>query len=238
MNAKRPTGEALAAALADRIGHVFADGRLAETALTHSSAAGTRTSNERLEFLGDRVLGLIVTDLLYQMHPDAPQGELAVRFSQLVSGDTCAAIASEIGIDALVRVDAGLRANGGRKAKNVLGDAMEALVAAVYLDGGMEAARAAVLRLWEPRARMLDRPPRDAKTELQEWAVRFDGARPVYTIEGREGPDHEPVFTVRVSVEGFAPAEASGKSKQAAERAAAAALLAREGVWAEEEATA
>lgn len=234
--AKRPTGEALGLVLAERIGYRFADLTLAQVALTHSSAAAGRPNNERLEFLGDRVLGLVVTDLLYRVYPDAPQGELAVRFSQLVSGETCAAIAGELGLETLIRVDAGLRSKAGHKMRNVVADALEALIAAVYLDGGIDAARAMVLRLWEPRATTVVKPPRDAKTELQEWAVRFDGARPVYTIARREGPDHEPLFTVSVEVAGFAPASAQGRSRQAAERASAAALLEREGVWAADEA--
>jgi len=229
--ARRPTGEALLDALAEQTGHRFADMPLVQMALTHSSAPGAKFNNERLEFLGDRVLGLVVTELLYKLYPDSPQGELAVRLSQLASGDTCAAVGLEIGLDVLVRTDAGLRGSQGQKTKNLIADAVEALIAAIYLDGGMEAARRFVLSQWQKRAQALSRIPRDAKTELQEWAVRIDGARPVYAIEKREGPDHDPLFTVTVSVAGFEPARAEGRSKQAAERAAATAFLLREGVW-------
>jgi ribonuclease III len=231
MSAKRPTGQALIDALAGQTGHRFTDMNLVQMALTHSSAPGAKFNNERLEFLGDRVLGLVVTELLYKLYPEAPQGELAVRLSQLASGDTCAAIGIEMGLDALVRTDAGLRGKQGQKTKNLIADAVEALIAAIYLDGGMEAARRFVLGQWERRAESLSRVPRDAKTELQEWAVRIDGARPVYAIEKRDGPDHDPLFTVSVAVAGFEPASAEGRSKQAAERAAATAFLLREGVW-------
>lgn len=231
MSAKRPTGQALIDVLTEQTGHRFADLLLVQVALTHSSAPGAKFNNERLEFLGDRVLGLVVTELLYKLYPDSPQGELAVRLSQLASGDTCAAVGLEIGLDGLVRTDAGLRSSRGQKTKNLIADAVEALIAAIYLDGGMEAARRFVLSQWEKRAEALSRVPRDAKTELQEWAVRIDGARPVYAIDKREGPDHDPVFTVSVSVAGFELAQAEGRSKQAAERAAATAFLLREGIW-------
>ncbi|MGD9913559.1 MAG: ribonuclease III [Rhizobiaceae bacterium] len=234
MSRKRPAGELLAAELATRTGHSFADIALAQTALTHSSAPGAKLNNERLEFLGDRVLGLVLTEMLYSAFPDAPQGELAVRLSLLASGETCAAVALELGLDGLVRTDAGLRGHKGQKTRNVLADAVEALIAAIYIDGGMPAARRFVLGCWEDRARALSRTPRDAKTELQEWAVRQDGARPVYAIEKRDGPDHDPVFTVVVNVPGFAEARATGRSKQAAERAAATVFLTREDVWAGE----
>ena len=222
---KRPTGEALAAALAERIGHRFADLSLAQTALTHSSAAGAKANNERMEFLGDRVLGLVVTDLLYRAYPDAPQGELAVRFSQLVSGDTCAAVAQEIGLDAMIRADAGLRAHGGRKSRNVLADALEALIAAVYLDAGIEAARAVILRHWRDRIDQVDADARDAKTALQEWAQARGEAPPAYIEITRDGPPHAPVFTIEARLEDGRSARASAGSKRAAEQESARVLL-------------
>jgi ribonuclease-3 len=231
MGLKRPTGEALAEALRERTGHSFRDHALLQTALTHSSAARALTNNERLEFLGDRILALIVSEMLFQAFPDAPEGELAVRLSALVSGQTCAEVGLELGLDAFMRADAALRPPKGRKGTNVLADAVEALIAAIYLEGGLDAARGFVLRYWQPRSAAVPHVPRDPKTELQEWAVQAAGARPVYTIEKREGPDHEPVFTVLVDIAGFAPSRASGRSKQVAERAAASAFLTREGIW-------
>lgn len=231
MARKRPAGATLAEDLRGITGHAFGDLALAELALTHSSALRASDNNERLEFLGDRVLGLVVSELLFRLYPEAREGDLAVRLGSLVSADTCAEIALELGLDRYVRTDSALRSAGGRRARNVLADAVEALIAAIYLEGGLEAARAFVLRCWEPRAETVGRLPRDSKTELQEWVVRINGERPLYAIVGREGPDHEPVFTVELTVPGFEPARAIGRSKQAAERAAATAFLMREGVW-------
>lgn len=230
MPAKRPALKVLAEGIREITGHDFADIGLAQRALTHSSAIGTNENNERLEFLGDRVLGLVVAQMLYRLYPDAPEGDLAVRLGALVSADTCADIAQTIGLDRFVRTDSALRSGAGRRARNVLADAIEALIAALYLEGGLDAAGAFVLRHWQPRAEKAGRLPRDSKTELQEWVVRLNGERPVYAVTGREGPDHEPVFTVELSVPGFAAVQAAGRSKQAAERAAATAFLVREGV--------
>ena len=233
MALKRPTGEALAQIVHALTGHAFGDLMLLQTALTHSSTAGA-TNNERLEFLGDRVLALVVTDMLFSSFPAAKEGELAVRLNALVRADTCADVAAEMQLDKLIRADSAVRA-GGTKAKNVLSDATEALIAAIYLDGGIDAARGFILRYWEKRSRAIAALPRDAKTELQEWAAQLPGgARPVYAVEKREGPDHAPVFTVAVEVAGYAPISATGRSKQAVERAAAEAFLAREGIGAKE----
>ncbi|MBL8583564.1 MAG: ribonuclease III [Rhizobiaceae bacterium] len=233
MARKRTANAAFAEQIHAITGHLFSDVALAQTALTHSSALRVSENNERLEFLGDRVLGLIVSEMLFVMFPDAPEGDLAVRLGALVSADTCADIALGMELDRHMHTDSALRSAGGRRARNVLADAMEALIAAVYLEGGLEAARAFVLRYWQPRAESAARPPRDSKTELQEWVVRFNGERPLYAVVGREGPDHEPIFTVALSVPGFAEVQAAGRSKQAAERAAATMFLVREGVWTE-----
>jgi ribonuclease-3 len=235
MALKRPTGEALAAALHERTGHAFRDIRLAETALTHSSAVKAVVNNERLEFLGDRVLGLVVADMLFRLFPEAREGDLAPRFNALVDARTCGAVGAELGLDQLIRADAALKAKAG-KARNYLSDAVEALIAAIYLDGGMEPARAFILRCWEPRSRTVVDKPRNPKSELQEWLAQANGARPEYVIESREGPDHEPIFTVMVTVSGFASSRASGPSRRAAEEAAATAFLIREGVWTAERA--
>lgn len=231
MALKRPTGEALAAALADSTGHVFRDFQVMARALTHASAQGRDVANnERLEFLGDRVLGLIVSDMLYRTYPDADQGELSIRLNALVNRDVCAEVSDEMGLIGLMRAEANVRSQAGRQGKNVRADAVEALIAAVYLDAGMEAARTVVLRFWEPRAHAAVRNLRDAKTDLQQWVQGRGGTPPLYVIEGRDGPDHDLLFTVRVEVPGHAPATGTGKSKQAAQQAAAAAFMAREGI--------
>jgi ribonuclease-3 len=228
MALKRPKGDALAVEIAARIGYAFQDVALLQRALTHSSVRGkVGTDNERLEFLGDRVLALVVTEMLFRLYPNAPQGELAVRLSSLVSGDACAEIAEEIGIVEFIHADAAVKA---RKAKNVRADAVEALIAAIYLDGGLEKASAFILGLWEKRSQKPVRAIRDPKTLLQEWLAQQAGARPAYVIVAREGPDHEPVFTVEMQAPGFAAAIGKGRSRQAAEQAAASAFLVREGI--------
>lgn len=229
MALKRPTGEDLARIVCERTGYAFGNLALLQTALTHSSTGGA-TNNERLEFLGDRVLALVVSEMLFASFPDAREGELAVRLNALVRAETCADVALEIGLETVIRADSAVRAGAGTKARNVLSDATEALIAAIYLDGGMDAARAFILRYWEKRSQALAELPRDAKTELQEWAAQSNGSRPAYAVEKREGPDHAPVFTVAVELPGYPPARATGRSKQAAERAAAEAFLAREGL--------
>lgn len=229
---RRPRGKALAEALAARIGYTFRDERRLERALTHASARGAGGADyERLEFLGDRVLGLLVAEMLFKAYDAANEGELSLRLNALVNAETLAEIAEEAGIADLVRAGSDIQTLSGRKRINLRADVMEALIAALYLDGGMEAARAVVLRFWEPRSQKAS-ARRDAKTELQEWAHQVSGATPSYTVEGREGPDHDPVFTVSVRIAGYQPASGVGRSKREAEQAAAAAVLAREGIWA------
>ena len=230
MPLKRPTGEALAKALVAATGYAFRDFSLMQRALTHSSARGKADDNERLEFLGDRVLGLVIAELLFKKYPDAPQGELALRLNALVSGESCGLVAVEMGLDALFHADPVARGLKGRKAGNALADAVEALIAAIYLDGGLEPTRAFIARYWSHRAESLAGSLRSAKTELQEWLARRDSLRPVYAILSREGPDHEPVFTVLVEAPGFAAISGMGRTRQAAEQAAASAFLKREGV--------
>ena len=226
----RLQGAELSRAVADRTGYAFTDVVLLEQALTHSSVSGSSGNNERLEFLGDRVLSLVVADFLVRTFPAAREGELAVRLNELVRGETCAAVAGQLGLDELIRTDRAARVKGP-KAKNILSDATEALIAAIYLDGGIDAARAFILRYWEPLSHAAHQIRRDAKTELQEWAARTSGGRPAYEIERREGPDHAPVFTVVVSLDGYEPARGAGRSRREAEQAAATALLTREAVW-------
>jgi ribonuclease-3 len=232
---KQQEEDARSARLAEATGHSFRDGSLADGALTHASARGaSRADYQRLEFLGDRVLGLCVADMLYAAFPDAPEGELSVRLNALVNAEVLAEIADEAGISDLIRSGSDVRALSPRNRVNLRADAIEALIAALYLDGGMPAARGFIDRWWQPRGNTSSAPRRDPKTELQEWAHQVSGAAPAYEILSREGPDHDPVFTVVVRVSGKAPAEATGRSKRQAEQNAAAAILVREGFWQEE----
>lgn len=231
MPLRRLTGEALASAIAGKIGYAFKDLRLLETALTHSSAVRATSNNERLEFLGDRVLGLIVADMLLKQFPDAREGDIAPRFNALVDARTCSNVGLEMELDQFIRADAALKSRTRKAGGNYLADAVEALVAAVYLDGGIDAARTFVLRFWQPLALKTVEKPANPKGELQEWIARTSDARPAYVIDSREGPDHQPVFTVSLRVEGFEPATGKGSSRRAAEEAAASAFLIREGVW-------
>jgi ribonuclease-3 len=237
MATKRPDPEALALALAPVTGHIFKDRKRLQRALTHGSA---RTANagadyQRFEFLGDRVLGLTIASMLFDKYPDAPEGELSLRFNALVNAETLAGIAEEIGLPDLIHTGADIRARTGQKRVNLRADAMEALIAALYLDGGLTAAAAFIDRYWAPRAECAAAARRDAKTELQEWTHRTLQATPSYAIVDRAGPDHDPVFTVRVAIGALEPAHATGRSKREAEQAAATSLLRREGVWKDQE---
>jgi ribonuclease-3 len=224
------------AVLADKIeaisGHRFADLALMKRAVTHSSMRSSKKGDyERLEFLGDRVLGLAVADMLMHAFPNAPEGELAMRLNALVSGEACAEIAEENGLTELIVADIGLKALKGAKARNVRADVVESLTAALYLDGGLEAVRPFINRYWSARMTSRVDAPREPKTALQEWAVQQNGATPIYALDERSGPDHDPFFKIVVTVPGFAPGVGAGKSKRKAEQAAALAVLRREGVW-------
>jgi len=214
-------------------GHAFADAALLRRALTHASA-GEGKDYQRLEFLGDRVLGLVVAQMVFEANPGAPEGELSLRLNALVNAETLAEIADEIGLSRLIVAGSELRTLTGRNRVNLRADVMEALIAAVYLEGGLEAARRFISRYWEGRSKAPTAARRDAKTELQEWAHQVAKASPSYVIESREGPDHDPVFEVSVRISGVRPETAKGRSKREAEQAAATALLLREGVWAAE----
>ena len=214
-------------------GHAFADAGLLRRALTHASA-GEGKDYQRLEFLGDRVLGLVVAQMVFEANPRAPEGELSLRLNALVNAETLAEIADEIGLSRLIVAGSELRTLTGRKRVNLRADVMEALIAAVYLEGGLEAAGRFVRRYWEGRSKAPTAARRDAKTELQEWAHQVAKASPAYVVESREGPDHDPVFEVSVRISGVRPETARGRSKREAEQAAATALLLREGVWAGE----
>ena len=225
----------LSASVAAITGLAFADPGLLRRALTHASA-GEGGDYQRLEFLGDRVLGLVVAQMVFEANPRAPEGELSLRLNALVNAETLADIADEIGLSGLIVAGSELRTLTGRKRVNLRADVMEALIAALYLEGGLEAARNFIRRYWEGRSKAPTAARRDAKTELQEWAHQAARAVPVYAVESRDGPDHDPVFEVSVRIEGVKPAIGSGRSKREAEQAAAAAVLVREGVWKEAQA--
>lgn len=237
MTAKRLTAPELAEALHERTGHIFRDAQRLQRALTHGSArsANAGVDYERFEFLGDRVLGLIVADMLLATFPDATEGELSVRLNALVNAETLAQIAEDVGLPGLIRAGSEVRNLAERKRVNLRADALESLIAVLYLDGGLEAARAFIHRYWRPRAKAAGAARRDPKTVLQEWAHQAATAVPAYMIDSREGPDHDPLFTVSVRVGTFAPATGTGRSKREAEQNAATALLVREGVWQTEE---
>lgn len=219
-------------ALEGLIGYTFEDRERLERAITHSSARVAKSGNyERLEFLGDRVLGLCIAELLFTTFRNAGEGELSVRLNQLVSADTCAEVADQLELHRFVRTGADLKKITGQRMKNVRADVVESLIAAIYLDGGLEASRGFVLRNWSARATASTPMRRDAKTELQEWAHQKFGFAPSYRVEDRSGPDHAPEFTVVVEISGIAPESGTDRSKRAAEQVAAQRMLLREGVW-------
>ncbi|MCJ8519110.1 ribonuclease-3 [Pseudorhizobium tarimense] len=214
------------------IGHEFADKQWLDRALTHASMASGKGPNyERLEFLGDRVLGLCVAELLFRTFKNAAEGELSVRLNQLVSAESCAEVADQLELHRFIRTGADVKKLTGKRMLNVRADVVESLIAALYLDGGLEAARTFVLRYWKDRATRADGARRDAKTELQEWAHANFAVTPAYRVDDRSGPDHDPRFTVTVEVKGVAPETGIERSKRAAEQVAAAKMLEREGVW-------
>jgi ribonuclease-3 len=224
------------AALEERIGYRFNDAALLDCALTHISALSSRNragSYQRLEFLGDHVLGLIISEMLYRAFPKANEGELSRRLADLVRKDACADVGRAIELGTALRLGASEANTGGRLKSAILADVCEALVGAVYLDGGYPAAASLVERFWGERLRKPVRPLRDAKTVLQEWAQARGLPTPAYREIARTGPHHDPEFRVAVELPDLASAEGLGRSKRAAEQAAAAAMLSREGVTAE-----
>lgn len=211
-------------ALQKRIGYTFRDPALLTLALTHPSlAAGS--NNQRLEFLGDAILGAVVARILYDMFPTEQEGELARRHAALVRGETLTQIARELGIGEVLRIGTSETQGGGRDNASNLEDAMEALIGALYLDGGMEAAETFIAPRWRALAEQVKAPPKDAKTALQEWSQGRGLPVPTYTMIETTGPAHAPEFTIEVTLPGYAPARAKAASKRAAEQAAAAILL-------------
>jgi ribonuclease-3 len=216
------------------VGHRFKKQGLLEVALTHASMRGgkrAQNDNERLEFIGDRVLGLAIAELLSEQFPDASEGELARRYNRLVRGETCAKIARALSLGKHLILSESEAGSGGRAKNTILADGMEALLGAIFLDAGFDTARAAVRRLWTSPSEELQTTARpDAKSALQEWAQGQGLALPQYVEIARKGPDHAPRFTSEVRISGKPPARGEGASKRAAEQAAAKALLEQEGV--------
>jgi ribonuclease-3 len=221
--------------------YAFKDPELLRVALMHPSAVSTGrgklrkktergADNQRLEFLGDRVLGIVVAEMLFRAYPDEDEGALARRLAALVKQDSLDAVAREIALGRYLTISRGEEEGGGRANPAILADACEALMGAIYLDGGLEAARVFVERHWRPKMDAEAKPPQDAKTALQEWAQAAGLALPLYIVVKSEGPPHDPVFEVEVTVAGHAPASARGRSKRAAEQAAAKRLMDRVGV--------
>jgi ribonuclease-3 len=220
--------------LSARLGHKFANTALLKLALTHASARpGSKPNedNERLEFLGDRVLGLAIAELLTTHFPDASEGELARWFNHLVRTETCAEVAQSWALGDFILMSGGEAGSGGRRKKTILANTCEAVLGAIFADAGYEVARSVVNRAWEPHLGELELASPDAKSVLQEWAQGKRLPLPRYVEITREGPDHAPRFTAEVQVEGVAPERGEGANKRQAEQAAALAMLMREGVW-------
>ncbi|WP_226551048.1 ribonuclease III [Celeribacter naphthalenivorans] len=209
-----------------RLGHEFAQPELLLRALTHSSiSSATRPDNQRLEFLGDRVLGLTMAEALFEKDKTASEGQLAPRFNALVRKETCADVARQIDLGAVLKLGRSEMMSGGRRKEALLADAMEAVIAAVYRDAGFEVAKALVRRLWGKRIDRVEDDARDAKTALQEWAQARGQKPPKYSEVAREGPDHAPIFTIEVTLESGEAERSEANSKRQAEQAAAKALL-------------
>ncbi|WP_129791028.1 ribonuclease III [Sphingosinicella sp. CPCC 101087] len=213
----------LAQWLEDRTGHRPKDLALFELAMTHSSKS--ERNYERLEFLGDRVLGLATAAQLYALFPEEPEGKLSRRLNVLVSRATCAQVGRDIGVPTQMRLGKQAREDGAHDSDNILGDTVEALIGAIFLDAGFTAAEKVVQRLWVAYVGELERAPKHPKSELQEWAAANDRRPPVYALVGRSGPHHSPRFVVEVSIPGAGDARGEGTTKQEAETAAAETLL-------------
>jgi ribonuclease-3 len=213
----------LARWLEENVGHRPADLALFERALTHSSRS--EENYERLEFLGDRVLGLAIASWLYELFPDEPEGKLSKRLNVLVSRATCAEVGRELGLAARMRLGKQARDDGAFESDNVLGDMVESLIGALWLEEGFEAASAFIRKAWADRVDRHDSAPQHPKSMLQEWAAANHRKPPAYEVVGRSGPQHAPTFVVKVSIRGVGEAEAEGLTKQEAETEAAQALL-------------
>lgn len=233
MSGKTPIDDARIAALEKRIKHRFKDRALVREALTHGSAldgaSKKRRSYQRLEFLGDRVLGLVIAEHLLSEHKDEDEGEIAPRFNALVNRHACARTARRADLGEAAFMSASEEAQGGRGKEAILADLCESLIAALYLDAGLEAARVFIARYWQEEFAHVDTAPRDAKSVLHEWtAAKRRGLS--YRLVEQSGPEHAPMFVIEAQVDGFPPSRGEGGSKRDAQRAAAAAFLKARGV--------
>ena len=217
--------------LAAKLGHRFANGALLESALTHPSLAANKnrkktgaSAYERLEFLGDRVLGLVIAHWLYQLFPAAPEGELAKRHAALVNRDALKEVAGTLDLHLYLRVTQGDESKRARQNLAALSDATEAVIGAIYLDGGIAPAEAFIRKYWDSTIHA-KAAPADPKTVLQEWAQGHGLPLPAYRVADRKGPAHAPIFTIEVAVNGYDPVFRTGESKREAEKAAAQALF-------------
>lgn len=215
--------ETLEAWLEAKLGHRPVNLGLFERAFTHASHG--EDNYERLEFLGDRVLGFVIADWLYGLFPDEPEGKLSRRLNVLVSRGTCADIARELEVAPQLTLGKQALADGAFESDNILGDTVESLIGALWLDGGLEAARRFIRAAWADRVDSRDKAPKHPKSALQEWAAANNRKPPAYELVGRSGPHHAPTFVVQVSIRGVGEAQAEGLNKQEAETAAAEALL-------------
>ena len=225
--------------LETRLGYRFNNYENIERALTHSSVRKNSVGNfhyERLEFLGDRVLGLIVSHMLFESFGEADEGELSLRLNSLVNGKTLAGISDELRLHEFVRTGSDLKELTGKRMQNIRADVLEAVIGSIYIDGGLNDAMEFIDRFWGTRLFDEANARRDSKTKLQEWSHSKRLGTPTYYEKSRSGPDHDPSFTVAVSVGGLVETEGKGSSKRAAEQAAARNLLLREGVWSNKEA--
>lgn len=221
-------------ALEERLGYQFKDHKNLEQAITHTSVrknSGDKFHYEKLEFLGDRVLGLCVAEMLFKQFPGADEGELSLRLNALVRGKTLAQIADELNLEEYIRTGGDLKEVSGKRMQGIRADVVEALIASIYLDGGLEPAMAFVARVLKGRIDDPGSARRDSKTALQEWAHAHKFGTPKYREMEKSGPDHEPVFKVEVKIKGKLAGHGSGRSKRAAEQEAAKEILIREGIW-------
>jgi ribonuclease III len=228
-NSKSLSAEQVAAVSAI-VGHSFKNVQLLSSALTHGSSGNKLTDYQRLEFLGDRVLGLVTAHSLFDQHSSETEGQMATRHSALVNGERCADIADALGLSDYIIVGASERAKGVQRTRSILGDVMEALIGALYLDGGLEVARAFILRSWNDQLSATHVVRKDPKTFLQEWALARALPLPRYEVLSRSGPEHRPEFVVGIQVGAYPVCEGLGPSKQLAEMASARNFLQREGL--------
>ena len=206
--------------LEKQIGHTFKKPELLKIALTHSST-GAKENYERLEFLGDRVLGLAVSETLYKKFPNEPEGHLAKRLAALVQGSFLAKISLEMQLGQYIKFSDAESAAGGAENENILADVFESVIGALYLDSDYETCRDLIQKLWGNRFDTMEKPPQHPKTRLQEWAQSKNLSLPNYKISDQSGPDHAPVFEISLTVEGFKPVKVEGPSRQEAEKRAA-----------------